>query len=95
MMMPGVGYPKAIYHVNRAMDNPDPWSLCTSTNQYMKKSAHAHAFDIPGLRKYRHRERVKEILSRLESKGASVVRYEGYLRMTFVMDLRIMSYKYR
>jgi hypothetical protein len=48
-----------------------------------------------GAEKYGHRERVKEILSHLESKGASVVRYEGYLKMTFVMDLRIMSYKYR
>jgi hypothetical protein len=95
MMMPGVGYPKAIHHVNRAMDNPDPCYLCTPTNQYMKKSGHVHAFDIPGLRKYGHRERVKEILFHLESKGASVVRYGGYLRMTFVMDLRITSYKYR
>ena len=94
MMMPGVGYPKAIYRVNRAMGNPDPWSLCTSTNQYMK-SGDAYAFDIPGLRKYRHKERVKEILSRLESKDASVVRYEGYLRMTFVIVLHIRSYKYR
>jgi hypothetical protein len=95
MMMPGVGYPKEIYRVNRAMDNPDRCSLCTSTNQYTRKSGHAHAFDIPGLRKYGHRERVKEILSHLESKGASVVRYEGYVRMTFVMDLCIMRYKYR
>jgi hypothetical protein len=48
-----------------------------------------------GAEKYGHRERVKEILSHLESKGASVVRYEGYLKMTFVMDLHIRSYKYR
>jgi hypothetical protein len=53
MMMPGVD-PKVIYRVNRAMDNPDPWSIYL--NRYMKKSGHGSAFDIPGLRKYGHRE---------------------------------------
>jgi hypothetical protein len=53
MMMPRVS-PKVIYRVNRAMDNPDPWSIYLS--RYMKKSGHTHAFDVPGLRKYGHRE---------------------------------------
>jgi hypothetical protein len=52
-MMSGVD-PKVIYRVNRAMDNPDPWS--NHLNRYMRKSGHAHTFDIPGLRKYGHRE---------------------------------------
>jgi hypothetical protein len=52
-MMPGVD-PKVIYRVNRAMDNPDPWSIYL--NRYMKRSGHGHVFDVPGLRKYRHRE---------------------------------------
>jgi|Tabmets5t2r1_1033131.scaffolds.fasta_scaffold05076_5 hypothetical protein len=38
IMMPGAD-PKVIYRVNRAMDNPDPWSIYL--NQYMKKSGHA------------------------------------------------------
>src|SRR5215218_633312 len=53
IMMPGVD-PKVIYRVNRAMDNPDPWSI--NLHRHMQKSGHAHAFDIPGLRKYGHRE---------------------------------------
>jgi hypothetical protein len=53
IMMSGVD-PKVIYRVNRAMDNPDPWS--NHLNRYMRKSGHAHTFDIPGLRKYGHRE---------------------------------------
>jgi hypothetical protein len=52
IMMPGAD-PKVIYRVNRAMDNPDPWAI--SLNQNMKKSDIAHAFDVPGLRKYGHR----------------------------------------
>jgi hypothetical protein len=46
--------PKVIYGVNRAMDNPDPWSI--GLNSYLKQSGHSHAFDIPELRKYGHRE---------------------------------------
>jgi hypothetical protein len=53
MMIPGAD-PKVIYGVNRAMDNPDPWSI--GLNSYLKQSGHSHAFDIPGLRKYGHRE---------------------------------------
>jgi hypothetical protein len=53
IMMPGVD-PKVIYRVNRAMDNPDPWSIYL--NRYMKNLGVAHAFDVPGLRKYGHRE---------------------------------------
>jgi hypothetical protein len=48
MMMPGVD-PKVIYRVNKAMDNPDPWSIYLN-NQYMKKSGHGSALDILGLR---------------------------------------------
>jgi hypothetical protein len=48
MMMPNTD-PKLIYLINRKMDNPDPWSVYL--NQYMKKSGHGNAFDIPGLRK--------------------------------------------
>jgi hypothetical protein len=52
MMMPGVN-PKVIYRVNRAMDNPGPWSIYLHRHM---KSGTAHTFDIPGLRKYGHRE---------------------------------------
>jgi hypothetical protein len=47
-MMPGVD-PKVIYRVNKAMDNPDRWSIYLN-NQYMKKSGHGSAFDVLGLR---------------------------------------------
>jgi hypothetical protein len=53
MMRPGAN-PNMIYRVNRAMDNPDPWAI--RLNQTMKNSGFSHAFDIPGLRKYGHRE---------------------------------------
>ena len=53
MMRPGAD-PNMIYRVNRAMDNPDPWAI--RLNQTMKNSGFSHAFDIPGLRKYGHRE---------------------------------------
>jgi hypothetical protein len=53
IMMPNTD-PKLIYLINRKMDNPDPWSVYL--NQYMKRSGHGKAFDIPGLRKYGHRE---------------------------------------
>jgi hypothetical protein len=53
MMRPGAD-PNVIYRVNWAMDNPDPWSIYL--NRYMKKSGHGSAFDMPGLRKYGHRE---------------------------------------
>ena len=48
MMMPGVD-PKVIYRVNKAMENPDLWSIYLN-NQYMKKSGHGSAFDVLGLR---------------------------------------------
>jgi hypothetical protein len=52
-MRPGAD-PKMIYRVNRAMDNPDPWAI--RLNQSMKNSGYSHAFDVPGLKKYPHRE---------------------------------------
>ena len=53
IMMPGAD-PKVIYRVNRAMGHPDVRAI--ALNNYMKQSEHAHAFDIPWLRKYGHRE---------------------------------------
>jgi hypothetical protein len=53
MMRPGAD-PNVIYRVNWAMDNTDPWSI--RLNESMKKSGHAHTFDVSGLRKYGHRE---------------------------------------
>jgi hypothetical protein len=52
MMMPRVD-PGVIYRVNRAMDNPDAWSM----RQYKarKNSGYSHAFDVPGLRINGHR----------------------------------------
>jgi hypothetical protein len=46
--------PNVIYRVNRAMDNPDPWAI--RLNQSMRNSGYGHAFDVPGLKKYPHRE---------------------------------------
>jgi hypothetical protein len=54
-MMRPYADPNVIYRVNRAMDNPDPLSI--RLNQSMKNSGYySHAFDVPGLRKYPHRE---------------------------------------
>jgi hypothetical protein len=53
MMRPGAD-PNVIYRVNRAMDNPDPWSI--RMYQTRKKSGYySHAFDVPGLRINGHR----------------------------------------
>jgi hypothetical protein len=54
MMRPGADR-YVIYRVNRAMDNPDPWAI--RLNQSMKNWGYSHAFDVPGLKKYPHRER--------------------------------------
>jgi hypothetical protein len=53
-MMRPYADPNVIYRVNRAMDNPDPFSI--RLNQSMKNSGYSHAFDGRGLRKYPHRE---------------------------------------
>jgi hypothetical protein len=53
MMRPGAD-PIVIYRVNRAMDNPDPWSI--RMYQTRKKSGYySHVFDVPGLRINGHR----------------------------------------
>jgi hypothetical protein len=52
MMRPGAD-PNVIYRVNRAMDNPDPWSM--RMYQTRKNSGYAHSFDVPGLRINGHR----------------------------------------
>jgi hypothetical protein len=53
MMRPGAD-PNVIHRVTQAIDNPDPWAI--RLNQSMKNSGYSHAFDVPGLKKYPHRE---------------------------------------
>jgi hypothetical protein len=60
MMRPGAD-PNVIYRVNRAMDNPDPWAI--RLNQSMKNSGYSHAFDVPGLKKYPHRQPTHDWMS--------------------------------
>jgi hypothetical protein len=52
LMRPGAD-PNVIYRVNRAMDNPDPWSM--RMYQTRKNLGYAHSFDVPGLRINGHR----------------------------------------
>jgi uncharacterized ParB-like nuclease family protein len=48
-MMRPYADPNVIYRVNRAMDNPDPWSI--RLNESMKNSGYSHAFDVRGLKR--------------------------------------------
>jgi hypothetical protein len=60
MMRPGAD-PNVIYRVNRAIDTPDPWAI--RFNQSMKNSGYSHAFDVPGLTKYPHRQPTHDWMS--------------------------------
>ena len=83
MMMPGVD-PKVIYRVNRAMDNPDPWSIYL--NEYMKKPGHGNAFDVPGLRGFLllYSEMIRsKIRETDEPKGIMLIILKGLHESTF------------
>jgi hypothetical protein len=52
-MMRPYADPNVIYRVNRAMDNPDPFSM--RLYQARKESGYSHAYDVRGLRINGHR----------------------------------------
>jgi hypothetical protein len=52
-MMRPYADPNVIYRVNRALDNPDPFSM--RMYQARKESGYSHAYDVPGLRINGHR----------------------------------------
>jgi hypothetical protein len=54
-MMRPYADPNVIYRVNRAMDNPDPWSVRLNQSSMKNSGYYSHAFDVPGLRINGHR----------------------------------------